>query len=127
MPRPLQKPRDPARRSTQAPLPAKVHRRAAETATSTASTESALIDFVSAHPDYDVLCLIQATSPLIVPGDFTAGWQARALHVVTATPRPPHFTAPRQTTREAVHPTVHLTCLILTLAILLTGNARGWR
>ena len=78
MPQPLQKPRDPARRSTQASLPAKVHRRAAETATSTASTESALIDFVSAHPDYDVLCLIQATSPLIVPGDFTAGWQARA-------------------------------------------------
>ena len=38
---------------------AQVHRRAAETATSTASTESALLDFVNAHPDYDVLCLIQ--------------------------------------------------------------------
>ena len=36
-----------------------VHRRAPETATATASTESALLDFVAAHPDYDVLCLIQ--------------------------------------------------------------------
>eukprot|EP00933_Yihiella_yeosuensis_P008254 TRINITY_DN113603_c0_g1_i1.p1 TRINITY_DN113603_c0_g1~~TRINITY_DN113603_c0_g1_i1.p1 ORF type:complete len:239 (+),score=52.74 TRINITY_DN113603_c0_g1_i1:138-854(+) len=49
---------------------AKVHRRAAETATSTASTESAMIDFVKAHPDYDVLCLIQATSPLTTPEHF---------------------------------------------------------
>merc|ERR1712007_150100 len=49
---------------------AKVHRRAAETATSTASTESAMMDFVSAHPDYDILCLIQATSPLVVPDHF---------------------------------------------------------
>jgi len=53
---------------------AKVHRRAAHTATNTASTESALTDFVDAHPDYDVLCLIQATSPLIVPDDFIKGW-----------------------------------------------------
>jgi len=52
-----------------------VHRRAPETATSTASTESALVDFVKAHPQYDVLCLIQATSPLIVPNDFTAGME----------------------------------------------------
>mmetsp|Transcript_36463 Transcript_36463/g.79799 ORF Transcript_36463/g.79799 Transcript_36463/m.79799 type:complete len:237 (-) Transcript_36463:69-779(-) len=49
---------------------AKVHRRAAETATSTASTESAMVDFVKAHPDYDVLCLIQATSPLVMPDHF---------------------------------------------------------
>ena len=69
-----------------------MHRRAAETATSTASTESALIDFVTAHPDYDVLCLIQATSPLIVPEDFTAGWQARASFMsrLGCTPRPCH-------------------------------------
>ena len=39
---------------------AKVHRRSPSTATSTASTESALVDFVEGHPDYDVLCLIQA-------------------------------------------------------------------
>mmetsp|Transcript_113222 Transcript_113222/g.283492 ORF Transcript_113222/g.283492 Transcript_113222/m.283492 type:complete len:257 (-) Transcript_113222:129-899(-) len=49
---------------------AKVHRRAAETATSTASTESAMVDFVKAHPDFDVLCLIQATSPLTTPAHF---------------------------------------------------------
>jgi hypothetical protein len=36
-----------------------VHRRAAATATNTASTESAMKDFVEAHPEYDVLCLIQ--------------------------------------------------------------------
>merc|ERR1719188_13938 len=49
---------------------AKVHRRAAETATSTASTESAMVDFMKAHPDFDVLCLIQATSPLTTPTHF---------------------------------------------------------
>ena len=47
-----------------------VHRRAAHTATSTASTESALKDFADAHPDYEYMCLIQATSPLIRPEDF---------------------------------------------------------
>jgi len=47
-----------------------VHRRAAHTATSTASTESALKDFADAHPEYDYLCLIQATSPLLRPEDF---------------------------------------------------------
>lgn len=49
---------------------AKVHWRAAETATNTASTESALVDFDLAQPDYDVLCLIQATSPLVTPEHF---------------------------------------------------------
>mmetsp|Transcript_17848 Transcript_17848/g.51959 ORF Transcript_17848/g.51959 Transcript_17848/m.51959 type:complete len:238 (+) Transcript_17848:61-774(+) len=49
---------------------AKVHRRAPETATSTASTEFALEDFVAAHSDFDILCLIQCTSPLVVPSDF---------------------------------------------------------
>ena len=52
---------------------AKVHWRAPETATSTASTESAILDFVGAHPDYDILCLIQATSPFIAPDDFIQG------------------------------------------------------
>lgn len=52
-----------------------VHRRAAETATATASTESAMKDFVDSHPDYDVLCLIQATSPLLTPADFVDGWK----------------------------------------------------
>jgi len=50
-----------------------VHRRAAETATATASTESAIKDFVDKHPDYDYVCLIQATSPLITPSDFITG------------------------------------------------------
>mmetsp|Transcript_57821 Transcript_57821/g.152145 ORF Transcript_57821/g.152145 Transcript_57821/m.152145 type:complete len:233 (-) Transcript_57821:22-720(-) len=49
---------------------AKVHRRAAETATSSASTESALVDFANAHPEFDIMCLIQATSPLVMPEDF---------------------------------------------------------
>eukprot|EP00927_Polykrikos_kofoidii_P028642 TRINITY_DN2495_c0_g1_i1.p1 TRINITY_DN2495_c0_g1~~TRINITY_DN2495_c0_g1_i1.p1 ORF type:complete len:262 (-),score=44.51 TRINITY_DN2495_c0_g1_i1:37-756(-) len=49
---------------------AKVHRRAAETATATASTESAMLDFTAANEDYDVLCLIQATSPLVTPEHF---------------------------------------------------------
>jgi len=52
---------------------AKVHWRAAHTATATASTESAIIDFTEAHPDFDILCLIQATSPFISPDDFIQG------------------------------------------------------
>ena len=52
---------------------AKVDWRAPETATSTASTESAIMDFINAHPDYDILCLIQATSPFIAPDDFIQG------------------------------------------------------
>ena len=52
---------------------AKVHRRAAATAASAASTESAMADFVAAHPEYDILCLVQATSPFIVPEDFVKG------------------------------------------------------
>jgi len=52
---------------------AKVHWRDPKTATATASTESAIMDFVNAHPDYDVLCLIQATSPFICPDDFIQG------------------------------------------------------
>jgi len=45
------------------------------TATSTASTESALMDFANKNPDFDVLCLIQATSPFITPRDFISGWE----------------------------------------------------
>lgn len=67
---------------------AQVHRRAAHTATNTASTESALVDFCKAHPNYDVLCLIQATSPLITPADFQKGFEtmkrAKADSLVTA-------------------------------------------
>merc|ERR1712146_46500 len=49
---------------------AKVYRRDPATATSTASSESAMVDFAKAHPDYDVICLIQATSPLVMPEHF---------------------------------------------------------
>ena len=31
------------------------------------------MDFVAAHSDFDVLCLIQATSPFIAPNDFIQG------------------------------------------------------
>lgn len=55
---------------------ATVHRRSPETATSTASTELALADFVSEHEDFDILCLIQATSPLVRPEDFRAALDA---------------------------------------------------
>ena len=67
---------------------AKVHWRAPETATSTASTESAILDFVNAHPNFDILCLIQATSPFIAPDDFIQGMElmetAEADSLVTA-------------------------------------------
>merc|ERR1712151_800711 len=49
---------------------AKVFRRSPETATGTASTESAMAEFTQAYPDYDIICLIQATSPLITPDHF---------------------------------------------------------
>jgi len=49
---------------------AQVHIRDPATATNTASTESAMVDFANAHPDFDVLCLIQATSPLVTPEHF---------------------------------------------------------
>merc|ERR1712216_585040 len=29
-----------------------------------------MVDFTKAHPEYDVLCLIQATSPLVTPDHF---------------------------------------------------------
>ena len=32
-----------------------------------------MADFVAAHPEYDILCLVQATSPFIVPEDFVKG------------------------------------------------------
>jgi len=46
------------------------------------------MDFVASHPEYDILCLIQATSPLIVPQDFRDGLRkmasAKADSLVTA-------------------------------------------
>lgn len=49
---------------------AQVFRRSAETATSSASSESAMIEFTEKHGDFDILCMIQATSPLVMPEDF---------------------------------------------------------
>mmetsp|Transcript_71087 Transcript_71087/g.141246 ORF Transcript_71087/g.141246 Transcript_71087/m.141246 type:complete len:241 (+) Transcript_71087:72-794(+) len=49
---------------------ARVHWRDPETATSTASTELAMVDFAKKQPDFDVLCLVQATSPLTTPQHF---------------------------------------------------------
>lgn len=50
---------------------ARVHRRAPETATATAPSEAALLDFAKARDwDFDVLALAQATSPLTTPQDF---------------------------------------------------------
>lgn len=49
---------------------ARVHWRDPETATSTASTELAMVDFAKKQPDFDILCLVQATSPLTTPQHF---------------------------------------------------------
>jgi N-acetylneuraminate synthase len=48
---------------------AKVHRRSTESATNSASSELGMMDFANQH-DFDVLCLIQATSPLTQPQHF---------------------------------------------------------
>lgn len=52
----------------------KVLLRAEENATDTASTESALLEFSKKiKHDYDILCLLQATSPLILAEDINKG------------------------------------------------------
>ncbi len=62
--------------------------RAAATCTDEASTESALLEFAAAV-DFDVLCTIQATSPMTLPGDFQAAQrvfqQQHADSLLTAT------------------------------------------
>lgn len=49
---------------------AAVHRRAAVTATDEASSELGLLEFAFAHPYFDVLSLIQCTSPLTTTRDY---------------------------------------------------------
>ncbi len=49
--------------------------RSKETATSTASTESAMLEFAACH-DFDNIVLIQATSPLLVSDDLNRGFEA---------------------------------------------------
>jgi len=48
-----------------------VHRRDVSTATSEASTESAMLDFLY-HHTADIICLIQGTSPLTLPEHFSS-------------------------------------------------------
>lgn len=56
---------------------AKVHRRAPLTATDEASSELGLLEFAFKHDRFDVISLIQCTSPLVVAEDFR---KARALY-----------------------------------------------
>lgn len=49
---------------------AEVHRRAPITATDEASSELGLLEFAFKHPDFDVLSLIQCTSPLTTSYDY---------------------------------------------------------
>lgn len=46
--------------------------RSAETASDTAGTESVMLEFQAAAAAFDVLCLLQATSPLTLAADFLA-------------------------------------------------------
>ena len=49
--------------------------RSIDTATDTASTESAMLEFASKY-DFDNICLVQATSPLLKPEDLDKGFEA---------------------------------------------------
>ena len=49
-----------------------VHRRDPATATDGATSESGIVDFLSAHPECQALCLLQATSPLTTADDLRA-------------------------------------------------------
>lgn len=51
----------------------KVASRSAETATATASTESAMLEYAAAN-EFDVMVLVQATSPLLSAADLDAGF-----------------------------------------------------
>ena len=55
---------------------ASIHMRDPSTATCEASTESALLDFLRSVTGVDVLCLIQATSPLTLPQHFVEAFDA---------------------------------------------------
>lgn len=68
---------------------ARVHWRAPQTATDKASSETALVEFLSVHPEVQVLALVQATSPLTHPEHFQEAWKRflaeRADSLVTVT------------------------------------------
>lgn len=67
---------------------ANVHWRDPQTATDVSTTESAMLDFLHTH-SCDVLCLIQATSPLTLPKHFSEAFQkfeeSKADSLVTVT------------------------------------------
>jgi len=50
-----------------------IHHRSAESATDTASTEQVMLEYAREHADFDVLVLIQATSPLVTADDLDRG------------------------------------------------------
>lgn len=58
--------------------------RSPETATDTASTESALLEFAEAHPEADRVVLIQATSPLLTAADLDRAFAALAASGATS-------------------------------------------
>ena len=53
---------------------AATHKRSAASAADTASSEAGIFDYVDAHPDLEVCCLVQCTSPLTAAEDFSKGY-----------------------------------------------------
>ncbi|MCR5789572.1 MAG: acylneuraminate cytidylyltransferase family protein [Lachnospiraceae bacterium] len=49
--------------------------RSAETASDMATTESAMLEFAKEHTDFQNICLIQATSPLLTAEDLDGGFE----------------------------------------------------
>jgi YrbI family 3-deoxy-D-manno-octulosonate 8-phosphate phosphatase len=50
-----------------------IHHRSAESATDTASTEQVMLEYTRENDDFDVMVLIQATSPLLTAADLEQG------------------------------------------------------
>ena len=50
-----------------------IHRRSADSATDTASTEHVMLEYAREHDDFDAMILIQATSPLLDSADLQRG------------------------------------------------------
>ncbi len=50
-----------------------IHQRSAQSATDSASTEHVMLEYASEHDDFDVMILIQATSPLLTASDLNRG------------------------------------------------------
>ena len=52
---------------------AEIHHRSAESASDTASTEQVMLEYAQDHGDFDVMILLQATSPLLTADDLERG------------------------------------------------------